>query len=126
MMKKFIRYMILNEVYSMTDKTSVIFGNPIDKKTIKKANKSKLKFQKKYGDDSNKDYKLGFEAIPTLDFMGCKNLVFKDKVEPLGEKPLIDKLCELVGVPASNIDNSHFHKDRSKSFDRYASLTRRI
>jgi len=73
----------------MIDKTSVIFGNPIDKKTIKKANKSKLKFQKKYGDDSNKDYKLGFEAIPTLDFMGCQNLVFKDKVEPLGEKPLI-------------------------------------
>ena len=34
------------------------------------------------------------------------------------EKPLIDRLCELVGVPAQNIDNSHFHKDRSKSFDR--------
>ena len=29
----------------MTDKTSVIFGNPIDKKTIKKAQKSKNKFQ---------------------------------------------------------------------------------
>ena len=34
------------------------------------------------------------------------------------EKPLLDKLCELVGVPSSNIDNSHFHKDASKSFDR--------
>lgn len=34
------------------------------------------------------------------------------------EKPLIDRLCELVGVPASNIDNSYFRKDRSKSFDR--------
>lgn len=34
------------------------------------------------------------------------------------EKPLIDKLCELVGVPKSNIDNSHFIKDKSKSFDR--------
>lgn len=34
------------------------------------------------------------------------------------EKPLIDKLCELVGVPKNNIDNSHFKKDRNKSFDR--------
>ncbi len=34
------------------------------------------------------------------------------------EKPLIDKLCELVGVPITNIDNSTFKKDKSKSFDR--------
>lgn len=34
------------------------------------------------------------------------------------EKPLIDKLCELVGVPKFNIDNSHFKKDKNKSFDR--------
>ncbi len=34
------------------------------------------------------------------------------------EKPLIDKLCELVGIPKNNIDNSHFKKDRNKSFDR--------
>ena len=34
------------------------------------------------------------------------------------EKPLLDKLCELVGVPQENIDNSTFHKDETKSFDR--------
>lgn len=34
------------------------------------------------------------------------------------EKPLLDKLCEIVGVPAANIDNSHFLKDKTKSFDR--------
>ena len=34
------------------------------------------------------------------------------------EKPLIDKLCEICGVPSSNIDNSHFKKDKSKAFDR--------
>ena len=73
----------------MTDKTSVIFGNKIDKKTIKAAEKSKRKFIRKYGDDSKKDYKLGLEPIPTLDFLGCQNLVFKDEVEKLGEKPLI-------------------------------------
>ena len=36
--------MIQNEGFSMTDKTSVIFGNPMDKKTIKKAIKSKNKY----------------------------------------------------------------------------------
>ena len=39
----------------MTDKSSVIFGNPIDAKTIRKAEKSKQKFIKKFGDDSKKD-----------------------------------------------------------------------
>lgn len=34
------------------------------------------------------------------------------------EKPLIDKLCEVVGVPKQNIDNSTFRKDKSKTFDR--------
>lgn len=34
------------------------------------------------------------------------------------EKPLLDKLCEIVGVPTANIDNSHFIKDKNKSFDR--------
>lgn len=34
------------------------------------------------------------------------------------EKPLLDKLCEIAGVPSSNIDNSHFRKDKTKSFDR--------
>lgn len=34
------------------------------------------------------------------------------------EKPLLDKLCELAGVPSKNIDNSHFVKDKRKSFDR--------
>lgn len=34
------------------------------------------------------------------------------------EKPLIDKLCDAVGVPPENIDNSHFKKDKNKAFDR--------
>lgn len=34
------------------------------------------------------------------------------------EKPLIDKLCENAGVPQRYIDNTHFKKDKSKSFDR--------
>lgn len=57
------------------DKTSVIFGNQIDKKTIKKAEKSKQKFINKYGDDEKVVYHLTTEAIPSLDFIDTKNLV---------------------------------------------------
>ncbi|MBO6279958.1 MAG: hypothetical protein J6M95_00050 [Bacilli bacterium] len=61
------------------DRSSVIFGNQIDKKTIKKGIKGKQKFIKKFGDDTNKEYHLGLEPIPTLDFIGAQNLVLSDK-----------------------------------------------
>ncbi len=73
----------------MKDRTSIIFGNEIDHKTIKDAEKSKKKFIKKYGDDSEKDYKLGFVDIPTLDYIGAKNIVFKEENEKFEGKPLI-------------------------------------
>ena len=71
------------------DRTSVIFGNKMSKKTIKSAEKSKKKYIKKFGDDSNKDYILGFEEIKTLDFIQTSNIVFKDKEEAFDEKALI-------------------------------------
>ncbi len=71
------------------DKSSIIFGNKIDNKSIKKANKSKKKYQKKFGDDSNADYKLGFKPIDTLDFIGANNIVFSDKNEELPKNALI-------------------------------------
>ena len=73
----------------MMDKSSVIFGNPMDPKTIKGAEKSKKKYIKKYGDDSQADYKLGFKAIDTLDFIDGSNIVFADKQEKFDEKALI-------------------------------------
>ena len=39
----------------MEDKTKIIFGNLIDNKTIKKAENSKNKYLKKYGNDLNED-----------------------------------------------------------------------
>ena len=73
----------------MNDKSSLIFGNPMTEKTVKGANKSKAKYIKKYGDDSSKDYHLGFKAIPTLDFLGARNIVFAEKDENFAERPLI-------------------------------------
>ena len=47
------------------DKSSIIFGNPIPNKTIKKANKSKKKYIKAFGDDTNVDYYLKPVPIDT-------------------------------------------------------------
>ncbi len=71
------------------DKSSVIFGNPMPKKVVKGAQKSKAKYIKKYGDDSNAHYQIGFEPIDTLDFIGASNIVFKDKSEKFDDKALI-------------------------------------
>lgn len=73
----------------MIDKSSSIFGNQIDKKTIKAANKSKKKFIKKYGDDSNKDYKISFKDIDTLDYIKASNIVFGEENQKFDEKALI-------------------------------------
>jgi len=73
----------------MNDKTSLIFNNPIDKKTIKAANKSKKKFIKKYGDDSKADYKIGFKPIDTLDYIGADNIVFADENQKFEKNALI-------------------------------------
>lgn len=73
----------------MIDKTSMIFGNEIDKKTIKSAERSKAKYIKKYGDDSNADYKINFKDIDTLDFIGASNIVFGDKNEKFDDNALI-------------------------------------
>jgi hypothetical protein len=73
----------------MMDKTSMIFNNPIPKKVIKQANKSKKKALKKFGDDTNTDYKIGFKNIDALDFIGAQNIVFSDKNEEMPKNPLI-------------------------------------
>ena len=71
------------------DKSSVIFGNPMDKKTIDGAEKSKQKYIKKYGDDSTADYKIGFKDIDTLDFIGASNIVFDEKNHDFDPNALI-------------------------------------
>ena len=70
-------------------KTSSIFNNPQPKKVVKKAYKSKKKFMKSYGDDTNKDYKIAFKEIPTLDFIGASNIVFGKENQSFDKKALI-------------------------------------
>lgn len=42
----------------MTDKSKNIFGNEIKGKALRKAEKSKRRYQKKYGDDSKAQYSV--------------------------------------------------------------------
>ena len=71
------------------DRTGVIFGNRIDDKTVRQAEKSKAKFIRKYGDDSNVKYTFASEEIPTLDFMGARKLVLSDDPQPLADNALV-------------------------------------
>lgn len=71
------------------NRSNEIFGNSIEKKVQKSAEKSKKNFIKEFGDDSSKEYKLGFEKIDALDFLGTKNIVFKNENETFPENALI-------------------------------------
>ena len=73
----------------MKDKSSVIFGNEIDARTIKAAEKSKNQYIKRFGDDSAADYKLSFEPIKEPDVICADNIVFGDKNEKFADNALI-------------------------------------
>ena len=64
------------------EKTGKIFGNEISKKTRKKAVKSREKFAKKFGDDSEVKYEAVIEENPHIgDILGVKNIVVKEEGE---------------------------------------------
>ena len=73
----------------MEDKSAVIFGNPIDAKTLKKAEKNKEKYIKKFGDDSKKTYHLKPVPIASLSALGVQNLVLSEEEMKWEGKPLI-------------------------------------
>lgn len=64
----------------MQDRSSVIFGNRIPDRAVKKAAKSKAKFVRKFGDDSAVDYKAVIEENPVIGTsLGVKNVMMKEK-----------------------------------------------
>ncbi len=71
---------------NITDRSSVIFGNKIDRKTLKKACAQQKKFLKKFGDDRNTQYHLvAVDNDVLTPAFGAK--VLKLSKEPLGELP---------------------------------------
>ncbi|MCR5725588.1 MAG: hypothetical protein K6G80_10935 [Treponema sp.] len=73
------------------DKSSVIFGNRIDAKTLRKAAAQQKKFLKKFGDDRNTPYHLKAVDNDVLTpAFGAKVLVLTDEPSPaLPEKAII-------------------------------------
>ena len=65
----------------MADKSSVIFGNEMSGKDVKKAEKAKEKFIKKYGDDSGKAYRFALTDNAVLAPLGTKVLTFGEGAE---------------------------------------------
>ena len=59
----------------MKDKSKVIFGNEIPEKVYKKAVKSKKKYMKKFGDDSNVNYPVIVRKNPVIgDSLGVQDI----------------------------------------------------
>ena len=68
------------EASTKKDRTSEIFGNPMSKKVIRKAQKSKQKNQKKYGDDSKVNYQCIIRDNSCIGGpLGVKNVVVTRK-----------------------------------------------
>ena len=63
----------------MKDKSSIIFGNKISDSAYKKAVKSKKKYAKKFGDDSNVKYPAVVQKNPYIgDSLGVQNILVGD------------------------------------------------
>ncbi len=82
---------------NMTDRSKVIFGNVIDAKDYNKALKSKKKFMKKYGDDSNVDYKIKVSDNEVIGpILGVKNIDVTAKI-PANEGTIDPDKAIIVG-----------------------------
>lgn len=73
------------------DKSKIIFNNEISDKTVQKAQSTKQKYLKKFGDDSNIHYRLGVENNQILyPLLGIKNIVTSNATEKIqAEKGMI-------------------------------------
>ena len=71
------------------DRTSVIFGNPMPASVIRKAEKSREKFIKRFGDDTHMKYHLGLEPIDRIPGLPMQNLVRSESPLTLPKDPLI-------------------------------------
>lgn len=66
----------------MLEKSKIIFGNEISGKAYKNACRSKAKYQKKFGDDSGKDYPVSIEKNAYIgDSLGVWNILLEQKSE---------------------------------------------
>ncbi|MCX7710870.1 MAG: hypothetical protein N2484_13615 [Clostridia bacterium] len=80
------------------DKSKLIFGNKIAAKVVKKAEKVKKKYIRKFGDDSNRIYKLGSCENNTLGpILGIQNITLGDGNEQIDREKGIVIGCIRMG-----------------------------
>jgi hypothetical protein len=73
------------------DRTERIFGNYMSEKVVNKANRTKQKNIKKYGDDSNVNYKVAIRKNKYLgDTLGIKNIIVGKTLEEAKNEPVFD------------------------------------
>ncbi len=72
----------------MQDRARSIFGNPMPEKTIKKAERKKRKFLKKFGDDSGAEYTFQKRSQTVLSELGATQLV-KGESAAFSEKDIL-------------------------------------
>ena len=63
----------------MSDKTSTIFGNPMNAATLHKAERTKAGYLREFGDDSRVSYRLGVRNIPVLGALDVRELTVGKK-----------------------------------------------
>ena len=70
----------------MEDRAKTIFGNSISQRDYEKALKSKRGYEKKFGDDTDKEYDVIVKDNEHIgDILGVKNIIIKNKKEGEGE-----------------------------------------
>jgi hypothetical protein len=70
----------------MPEKSKVIFGNPMKESTYKKAVKSKKKYAKKFGDDTNTSYPTYIRKNPYIgDSLGVMNVCLANPQETVAD-----------------------------------------
>lgn len=75
----------------MTDRSKVIFGNPMPDKVVRKAERGQAKMIRRYGDDRGKAYHLALKDNAVIgESLGVRELVMaREPLESLPENPLV-------------------------------------
>ncbi len=83
----------------MSDRSRVIFGNSMPQKVVRSAEKSKSKFIRKFGDDSNKNYPVKLTENKYIgDLLGVKNIeVLKEGADNSDSLPFDTEKGLIVG-----------------------------
>ena len=92
----------------MGKRSEVVFGNRMSSQVVKKAENSKERFVKRFGDDSDVDYPLAVVKNPYIgDTLGVSNIVIDGGVSDDIPDAAADHIGQLEGLVFCGLDLSH-------------------